>query len=55
MEYRINLVKKIGEEKVAWLEGPHEPKRYTVEELQAIKREYSRMERELRKKREGSQ
>ena len=55
VEYRINLVKKIGEGKVAWLEGPHEPKRYTVEELQAIKREYSRMARELRKKREGSQ
>lgn len=55
VEYRINLVKKIGEEKVAWLEGPHEPKKYTVEELQAIKREYSRMARELRKKREGLQ
>ena len=40
IEYRINLVKKIGQEKVDWLEGPHEPKKYTVEELQAIKLKY---------------
>ena len=34
--YRINLVKKIGVDKVEWLEGPHEPKKYTCEELKEI-------------------
>jgi hypothetical protein len=48
-------VKKIGAEKVEWLEGPHEPKHYTVEDLKAIKKEYSRKARELKKKREASQ
>jgi hypothetical protein len=55
IEYRINLVKKIGAEKVEWLEGPHEPKHYTVEDLKAIKKEYSRKARELKKAREASQ
>jgi hypothetical protein len=54
-EYRINLVKKIGAEKVEWLEGPHEPKHYTVEDLKEIKKEYSRKARELKKAREASQ
>lgn len=40
VNYRIELVKRIGAEKVEWLEGPHEPQRYTIEELQAIKAEY---------------
>lgn len=40
VNYRIELVKRIGAEKVEWLEGPHEPKRYTIEDLQAIKAEY---------------
>lgn len=34
--YRINLIKKIGLEKVEWLEGPHEPKKYTCAELKEI-------------------
>lgn len=34
--YRINLIKKIGLDKVEWLEGPHEPKKYTCAELKAI-------------------
>ncbi|CAB4164164.1 Bacteriophage lambda NinG [uncultured Caudovirales phage] len=40
IEYRRNLVKKIGQEKLDWLEGPHEPKKYTIEELQGIVKEY---------------
>lgn len=51
LEYRIELVKRIGAEKVEWLEGPHEPKRYTIEDLKAIKAEYRAKVREL--KREG--
>lgn len=38
--YRVELIKRIGQDKVDWLEGPHEPKRYTVEDLKAIKAEY---------------
>ena len=40
LEYRIRLVKRIGLAKVEWLEGPHEPKKWTIDELQAIKTDY---------------
>jgi len=48
--YRINLVKKIGQDKVNWLEGNHEPKKYTIDELKALKAEYKRKCRELETK-----
>lgn len=35
-EYRINLVKKIGIKNVEWLEGPHQPQKYTINDLQEI-------------------
>ncbi len=35
-EYRINLINKIGLDKVEWLEGPHEPKKYTCAELKEV-------------------
>ncbi len=34
--YRVNLIAKIGIDKVEWLEGPHEPKRYTIPELKEL-------------------
>lgn len=40
VNYRINLVQRIGAEAVAWVEGPHEPQRYTIEDLKAIKSDY---------------
>lgn len=40
VEYRINLINRIGLDAVEWLEGPHEPKKYTIEELKAIEKEY---------------
>lgn len=46
--YRIELIKRIGQDKVDWLEGPHEPKRYTVEDLQAIKKHYRALVREMK-------
>ena len=49
VNYRIELVKRIGVEKVDWLEGPHEPKRYTVEDLKAIKAAYRAKSRELKR------
>jgi hypothetical protein len=47
IEYRINLVRKIGADAVNWLEGPHEPKKYTIEELQGIIAEYRQKTKEL--------
>jgi len=40
VSYRLNLIEKIGLEAVESLEGPHEPKHYTIDDLQRIKREY---------------
>jgi len=48
VNYRIELVKRIGAEAVEWLEGPHEPKKYTVEELKAMTAEYRAKTRELK-------
>ena len=39
-EYRINLIDKIGLDKVEWLEGPHEPKKYTCAQLKEIELKY---------------
>lgn len=47
IEYRINLIKKIGLERVEWLEGPHEPKKYTIDDLKAIQTEYKAKIKEL--------
>lgn len=35
-EYRSNLIKKIGLEKVEWLEGPHARKQYSIADLREI-------------------
>ncbi|WP_110970855.1 recombination protein NinG [Pseudomonas huaxiensis] len=40
VEYRIRLVKRIGAAQVAFLEGPHQARKYTIDELKAIKAEY---------------
>jgi hypothetical protein len=37
VDYRVALIRKIGLERVEALEGPHEPKRYRVEELVGIR------------------
>ncbi|OKO50345.1 recombination protein NinG [Pseudomonas sp. BTN1] len=49
VNYRIELVKRIGAEAVEWLEGPHEPKKYTIEQLRAMTAEYRAKTRELKK------
>lgn len=54
VNYRIGLLMRIGEEKIAWLEGPHEPKKHTIDELKHIKSTYARKARELKKQREKS-
>ncbi len=47
--YRPGLIEKIGIEAVEWLEGPHEPKKYTVEELKAMAATYRAKTRELKR------
>lgn len=48
VNYRIGLLMRIGEEKVAWLEGNHKPMRYRIEELQAIAKAYRQKLKELK-------
>ena len=47
--YRQSLVREIGLEKVEWLEGPHEPKHYSADDLKEIKSKYTALARELEK------
>lgn len=47
VDYRINLIAKIGKEKVELLEGPHEPKRYTIENLKTIQKWFKRKTKRL--------
>jgi 5-methylcytosine-specific restriction endonuclease McrA len=49
LEYRIRLINRIGVARVEWLEGPHEPAKYTIPELQEIKAKYTRLARELKR------
>lgn len=47
IEYRIRLIRKIGLERVEFLEGPQEPKHYSIEDLKEIKAKYMRLVKEL--------
>ena len=49
VDYRIGLRERIGDEKLAWLEGHHEPKRYTIDDLRHIKAHYREKLRRMRK------
>lgn len=51
--YRMQLVKRIGQEAVDRLEGPHLAKKYTAAELSAIKHDYRTRARALIKAREN--
>ena len=46
--YRANLISHLGEEVVAWLEGPHKARHYTIDDLKAIKAEYVQKLKQLR-------
>jgi len=46
-EYKERLIFKIGAEKVEWLEGPHEAKHYTIDDLKQIKETYKAKLKEL--------
>jgi len=49
IEYRINLVKKIGLDRVVELEGPHEPKHYIINDIQGIREKYRVMVKAMEK------
>lgn len=48
VNYRINLVARIGAEQVAWLEGHHDPKHYSIDDLKALKADYRAKIRQLK-------
>jgi len=52
--YRINLITKIGLQRVLALESNNEPHRYTREELDGIRARYRAALRELNKQREAA-
>jgi len=49
IDYRINLIKKIGIDKVEWLEGKHDPKHYTIEQIKGLKVMYRLKIKQLEK------
>ena len=48
MGYRPELVRRIGEEAVLELEGPHEPLKLTIEDIKALKAKFRAWVRELK-------
>ena len=48
INYRINLIKKIGLDKVEWLEQEHPPKHYSIPELILLKEEYKEKIRQMK-------
>jgi len=53
-QYRINLIAKIGAERVEALENNNTPHRYTREELDAIRKRYRALLRELVRARQAA-
>lgn len=49
INYRINLIKKIGLARVEWIEGPHTPKKLTIPEILEMKAFYRAEVRRLKK------
>lgn len=49
INYRIGLIDKIGQDAVDRLESDHEPRRYRIEDVKAIKSEYRKKLREIKK------
>jgi len=49
INYRINLIKKIGIKNVEWLESNHNVKRYNIDDLIKLKEYYKKKIKELNK------
>lgn len=50
VEFRFGLAARIGPENLEWLEGPHEAKKYTAEELREMTKNWRRETRAIRAK-----
>jgi hypothetical protein len=48
IEYRKNLVKKLGVEMVEWIEGNHEMPKLTIEQIKDLTKYYRQKARELK-------
>lgn len=48
INYRINLIDKIGLLKVEWLEGGHKPNKLTIPEIQDLKKLYRQKIKEIK-------
>jgi len=48
IHYRVNLIQKIGLAEVERLEGPQEPKKYSIDELKEIISTYRAKTKELK-------
>lgn len=53
IEYRKGLVARIGAERVEWLEGPHQPAHWSVEDLIGMRANYRAKAQRIRKGRDG--
>ena len=51
-QYRENLIQKIGVSLVEWLEGPHDAKHYTIDDLKEITAKYKAKCKQLQNERE---
>ena len=51
--YREGLIARIGIDIVEWLEGPHKPNQYRIEELKEMTADYRRRWKELEKGRDA--
>ena len=51
VEYRLNLIRKIGQERVEWLEGPHETRKFDIVYLRRVKSIFTRRAKQLAKRR----
>lgn len=49
LEYRKGLIARYGIDHVEWLEGPHEAKKYTIDDLKAIRDEYKQKLKAIKK------
>lgn len=47
--YRKTLIERMGIEYVEWLEGPHKPAKWTIEELKEIKAKYNKLANAIKK------
>jgi len=48
-DYRVALIQKWGEDRVEWLEGPHDPANFTIEELRDRRDMWKALAKQLEK------